>query len=128
MRRPSSAIRPARSISQLLPRQRHQLAGRGRTNEAWAAGGSVAFETGRLFDLISGGMVLYDLPGLRAARHGRYRPLQPGQQQYGVAGQLYGRAHLIDDHEITAGRYLYDTPFSGRTTIACRPRPSMATR
>ncbi len=28
-------------------------------NEAWAAGGSVAFETGRLFNLISGGMVLY---------------------------------------------------------------------
>ncbi len=39
--------------------------------------------------------------------------LKPGQQQYGVLGQLYGKVHIADTHEIVAGRYLYDTPFIG---------------
>ena len=39
-------------------------------NEAWAAGGSVAFETGRLFDLILGGLrpLYVAFPALCAAR------------------------------------------------------------
>ena len=83
-------------------------------NEAWAAGGSVAWESGRLFNLISGGMVLYTSFPLYAPldRDGTGL-LLPGQQQYGVLGQLYGKIHITDDHEITAGRYLYDTPFIG---------------
>src|SRR6478672_4222740 len=81
-------------------------------NEAWAAGGSVAFETGRLFDLISGGFVLYtSFPVYAPIEHDGTGLLKPGQQQYGVLGQLYGKVHLFDNHEIIAGRYLYDTPF-----------------
>ena len=81
-------------------------------NEAWAAGGSVAFETGRLFDLISGGMVLYtSFPVYAPLDHDGTGLLKPGQQQYGVLGQLYGKVHITNDHEIIAGRYLYDTPF-----------------
>jgi hypothetical protein len=81
-------------------------------NEAWAAGASVAFETGRLFDLISGGFVLYtSFPVYAPLDHDGTGLLKPGQQQYGVLGQLYGKVHIADTHEIIAGRYLYDTPF-----------------
>jgi hypothetical protein len=83
-------------------------------NEAWAGGGSVAWESGRLFDLISGGMVLYtSFPIYAPLDHDGTGLLKPGQQQYGVLGQLYGKVHVTDDHEIIAGRYLYDTPFIG---------------
>lgn len=83
-------------------------------NEAWATGGSVSFETGRLFNLISGGMVLYtSFPVYAPLDHDGTGLLKPGQQQYGVLGQLYGKVHLVDTHEIIAGRYLYDTPFLG---------------
>lgn len=82
--------------------------------EAWAAGGSVAFETGRLFDLISGGFVLYtSFPVYAPLEHDGTGLLKPGQQQYGSLGQLYGKVHVHKDHEIVAGRYLYDTPFMG---------------
>ena len=81
-------------------------------NEAWATGASVAFETGRLFDLISGGFVLYtSFPVYAPLDHDGTGLLKPGQQQYGVLGQLYGKIHIADTHEIIAGRYLYDTPF-----------------
>jgi len=83
-------------------------------NEAWATGGSVAFETGRLFNLISGGFVLYtSFPTYAPYEHDGTGLLKPGQQQYGVLGQLYGKVHITDNHEIIAGRYLYDTPFIG---------------
>jgi hypothetical protein len=83
-------------------------------NEAWAAGGSVAMQTGRLFNLISGGAVLYtSFPVYAPLDRDGTGLLLPGQQQYGVLGQLYGKVHITDDHEITAGRYLYDTPFIG---------------
>ncbi len=83
-------------------------------NEAWAAGGSVAWESGRLFNLISGGMVLYtSFPVYAPLDRDGTGLLLPGQQQYGVLGQLYGKIHITDDHEIIAGRYLYDTPFIG---------------
>jgi hypothetical protein len=83
-------------------------------NEAWAAGGSFSLETGRLFNLISGGMVLYtSFPVYAPLDHDGTGLLKPGQQQYGVLGQLYGKVHITDEHEIIAGRYLYDTPFIG---------------
>lgn len=82
--------------------------------EAWAAGGSFAFESGRLFNLISGGLVLYtSFPVYAPLDHDGTGLLAPGQQQYGVLGQLYGKVHITDDHEFIAGRYLYDTPFIG---------------
>ena len=83
-------------------------------NEAWATGAQVAFETGRLFNLISGGFVLYtSFPVYAPIEHDGTGLLKPGQQQFGVLGQLYGKVHITDNHEIIAGRYLYDTPFIG---------------
>lgn len=91
--------------------------------EAWASGGSVAFESGRLFDLISGGFVLYtSFPVHAPIEHDGTGLLKPGQQQYGVLGQLYGKVHITDDHEIIAGRYLFETPFLGPQDNRMSPR------
>jgi hypothetical protein len=82
--------------------------------EAWAAGGSFNFETGRLLDLISGGLVLYtSLPIYAPLDRDGTQLLRPGQLSYGVLGQLYGKVHLNEQNTIVAGRYLYDTPFIG---------------
>lgn len=82
--------------------------------EGWAAGGSFNFETGRLFNLISGGLVLYtSFPVYAPLDHDGTGLLKPTQQQYGVLGQLYGKVHLNEQNQVVAGRYLYDTPFIG---------------
>ncbi len=82
--------------------------------EAWAAGGSVSFESGRIFNLISGGVVFYtSLPLYAPADHGDTGLLRPGQQGIAVVGQLYGQLHLDDRTTFTAGRYIWDTPFLG---------------
>lgn len=83
-------------------------------SEAWAAGGSVEFQSGRLFDLISGGAVFYtSLPLYAPADWGNTGLLLPDQQGYAVVGQLYGQVHLPGQNTFTAGRYTYDTPFLG---------------
>src|SRR5262249_45724283 len=80
--------------------------------EAWAAGGSVSFETGRLFDVISGGVVFYtSLPLYAPLPYDGTELLLPGQLGYDVVGQLYGQVHFTDNLHFTAGRYLYDTPY-----------------
>ena len=82
--------------------------------EAWAGGGSVSAETGRLFDVVSLGAVLYtSFPIYAPPDQGNTGLLLPNQQGYAVFGQLYGRARLFETHHATVGRYLYDTPFLG---------------
>jgi len=82
--------------------------------EAWAGGGSAALETGRLFDVVSLGAVLYtSFPIVAPPDHGNTGLLLPNQQGYAVFGQLYGRARLFETHYATVGRYYYDTPFLG---------------
>jgi hypothetical protein len=90
--------------------------------EAWAAGGSVAFETGRLFDVISGGVVFYaSLPLYAPLQYDGTDLLLPGQLGYDVVGQLYGKLHLSDNLSFTAGRYLYDTPYLGPNDTRMTP-------
>jgi hypothetical protein len=82
--------------------------------EAWAAGGAVSFETGRLFDVISGGVVLYtSLPLYAPTEYDGSQLLLPGQLGYAVVGELYGKVHLTDNLTFTAGRHIYDTPYLG---------------
>ncbi len=82
--------------------------------EAWAAGGSVSAETGKLFDLVKLGAVLYtSFPVVAPPQYGNTGLLLPNQQGYAVFGQLYGQVNLFESHNITLGRYLYDTPFLG---------------
>jgi hypothetical protein len=83
-------------------------------NQAWAGGGSLAFETGRLFDVLSFGTVVYaTFPIYAPLDTGNTGLLQPDQGGFAVAGQLYGRAKLYENNYFTAGRYLYDTPYLG---------------
>lgn len=82
--------------------------------EAWAAGGSLSFESGRLFDVLSVGAVLYtSLPVYAPAAYGNTGLLLETQQGYAALGQLYARARLFETHYLTVGRYYYDTPFLG---------------
>lgn len=82
--------------------------------QAWASGGSVAAETGKLFDLVTLGAVLYtSFPVVAPPQYGNTGLLLPDQQGYAVFGQLYAQAHLFDTHKVTVGRYLYNTPFMG---------------
>jgi hypothetical protein len=90
--------------------------------EAWATGGSVSFETGRLFDVISGGMVFYtSLPLYAPIQYDGTQLLLPGQLGYDVVGQLYGKVHFGDNLRFTAGRYLYDTPYLGPNDTRMTP-------
>jgi hypothetical protein len=83
-------------------------------NEAWAGGGSAAFETGRLFDRLYGGAVFYgSFPIYAPQDRDGTGLLLPGQLGYAVVGQLYGRLRVYEENYFTAGRYLYDTPFLG---------------
>lgn len=82
--------------------------------EAWASGGSIAAETGKLFDLFSLGAVLYtSFPIVAPPQYGNTGLLLPDQQGYAVFGQLYAQVHLGETHQITLGRHLYNTPFLG---------------
>lgn len=86
----------------------------GSLKQAWAAGGAVSFETGRLFDILSLGGVLYtSLPVVAPPDNGNTGLLLPNQQGYAALGQLYARAQLFETHHITVGRYYYETPFIG---------------
>jgi len=83
-------------------------------NEAWAGGGagSVGLETGRLFDIVSGGFTLYNsFPIYAPYQYGNSQLLLPDQQGYTVVGQLYGRLRLTDDIHFTAGRSSWTTPY-----------------
>jgi len=82
--------------------------------EAWAGGGSISAETGRLFDLVSLGAVLYtSFPIVAPPQYGNTGLLLPDQQGYAVFGQLYAQVQVGHAHELTLGRHLYNTPFLG---------------
>lgn len=83
-------------------------------NEAWATGGWISVQTGRVLDVLSAGAVLYtSLPLYAPIQYDGTGLLLPGQLGYAVVGQLYGRLRVYDETYITAGRYLYDTPYLG---------------
>ena len=91
----------------------NQPAGTG-IKQAWASGGSISAETGRLFDLVSLGAVLYtSFPVVAPPQYGNTGLLLPDQAGYAVFGQLYAQAHLWDTHKVTVGRHSYNTPFMG---------------
>jgi hypothetical protein len=83
--------------------------------EAWAGGGWINAETGRLFDVLSFGTVVYGtFPIYAPLAYGNTGLLQPDQAGFAVPGQLYARADLFDNTtRLVAGRYLYNTPYLG---------------
>ena len=91
-------------------------------NEAWALGGSVYYQSGWFLDRFSVGSVLYTSWPL-------YGPddkdgtllLKPGQEDYTVVGQLYGRVKLIDENFINIYRYEYNTPYINKNDNRMTP-------
>lgn len=83
--------------------------------EAWATGGSLSWESGKLFERLHGGVTLYtSLPLYAPQAYGNTGLLLPNQDGFAVVGQLYGQLDLPFDHTVTAGRYAWDTPYIGR--------------
>jgi hypothetical protein len=91
-------------------------------NEAWALGGSISYQSGWFLDHFGVGGVLYTSWPL-------YGPddkdgtllLKPGQEDYTVVGQLYGRVKLIEDNFINIYRYEYNTPYINKNDNRMTP-------
>lgn len=79
--------------------------------EAWAAGGWLAYESGWLADTLQVGATLYTSQPLYAPddRDGT-QLLKPGQQGYGVVGQAYARLRAAD-HTVTLYRQALTLPY-----------------
>jgi hypothetical protein len=93
-----------------------------RENEAWALGGSVYYQSGWFLDRFSVGSVLYTSWPL-------YGPddkdgtllLKPGQEDYTVVGQLYGRVKLFEENFLNIYRYEYNTPYINKNDNRMTP-------
>ena len=99
-------------------------------NEAWAAGGSVAFETGRLFNLISGGLVLYTSFPVYAPLDHDGTGSAEARASSSTACSASSTARCISPTPTRSSPAATSTTRRSlaRTTTACRPRPSMAIR
>jgi hypothetical protein len=84
----------------------------GSHSEAWALGGSLAYKSGYLADLLKIGAVGYTSQRLYGpdSRDGTLL-LEPGQHGYTVLGQLYGELKLTDQLFAAFGRKEYNTPY-----------------
>ncbi len=90
--------------------------------EAWALGGSLAYESGLWLDRFSVGAELFTSQRL-------YGPegcdgtnlLAPGQQGYTVVGQLYGKLKLFDDHFVSVYRQEYNLPYVNKDDSRMTP-------
>ena len=101
----------------------------GSTNieQAWASGGSISAETGRLFDLVTLGAVLYtSFPVVAPPQYGNTEILLRDQQGYAASSTP---ACICSTRTRSRSADTSTTrPSSARTTTACRPTPSPATR
>jgi hypothetical protein len=81
-------------------------------SQAWTLGGSAGFKTGYFADFVAIGATGYTSQRLEGPydKDGT-KLLQPGQQPYTVAGELYGQFRLTDTLFASVGRRGFDTPF-----------------
>lgn len=86
----------------------------GTINEAWAAGGSVVYQSGWYQEFFSIGAEIFNAQKLYApGDRGGTRVLRSGQQDYTVLGRLYG--HLkYQTHEVMLYRQYLDLPYLNR--------------
>jgi hypothetical protein len=91
-------------------------------SEAWALGGSVYYQSGWFLDHFGVGGVLYTSWPLYAPddKDGTLL-LKPGQEEYTVVGQLYGRVKLIENNFINIYRYEYNTPYINKNDNRMTP-------
>jgi len=91
-------------------------------NVAWALGGSLSYRSGWFLDHFGVGAVLYTSWPLYAPddKDGTLL-LKPGQEEYTVVGQLYGRIKLVEDNFINIYRYAYNTPYINQNDSRMTP-------
>jgi len=91
-------------------------------SEAWAIGGSVAYTSGYLADLLRVGAVAYTSQPLYApdGRDGTLL-LKPGQEGYTVLGQIYGEVRFSDQLFGAFGRKEYNTPYINKNDSRMTP-------
>jgi len=91
-------------------------------NEAWALGGSIYYQSGWFLDHFGVGAVLYTSWPLYAPddKDGTLL-LKPGQEDYTVVGQLYGRVKLFEENFINIYRYEYNTPYINKNDNRMTP-------
>ncbi|MGZ3614026.1 MAG: OprD family outer membrane porin [Thermodesulfobacteriota bacterium] len=90
--------------------------------EAWALGGSLAYESGLLLDRFAVGAELFTSQRLYGPEdHDGTELLAPGQHGYTVVGQLYGKLKLFDDHSVSFYRQEYDLPYVNKDDSKMTP-------
>lgn len=90
--------------------------------EAWAQGGSLVLRSGWIFDRVAFGLGVYGSVPLYAPedRDGTLL-LKPGQEAYGVLGQLYADVKLWKGVVLSAGRKEVNTPYINKNDIRMTP-------
>lgn len=91
-------------------------------SEAWAIGGWVGLKTGYFRDRVALGATGYtSLPLYAPDDKDGTLLLQPGQDGYGVIGELYADLRITDQVHANLGRKGYDTPFINRNDVRMTP-------
>ena len=94
----------------------------GSENEAWAAGGSVAYESGWFRDRIKIGTEFYTSQKLHGPRdRGGTGLLAPVQRHYNVLGQAYAILKIAENHKISLYRQWYDLPYINKNESRMTP-------
>ena len=92
------------------------------TQQAWALGGSLGFESGYLWERLALGVTGYtSLPIYAPEGQGGTRLLKQNQDSYSVVGQLYARLRLADGLVASAYRQELSTPFINRDDTRMSP-------
>ena len=95
---------------------------KGQNNEAWALGGALAFTSGQWLDRLSVGATVYTSQKL-------YGPkdkdgtllLKQGQEGFTTLGEAWLRLRLYEEHELRAGRQVFNLPYINRRDIRMVP-------
>jgi hypothetical protein len=90
--------------------------------EAWAVGGSLALKSGYLCDRVAVGLGVYgSLPLYAPEDRDGTLLLKPGQEAYGVLGQLYGEVKLWPGVLLSLFRKEYNTPYINKNDNRMTP-------
>jgi hypothetical protein len=92
------------------------------TKEAWAIGGDLAYQSGYFLDHLSVGAVLSTSQPLYAPDDGEgTNLLAPGQEEYTVLSEIYGRVKLVGENFLNLYRYEYNTPYMNKNDSKMTP-------
>jgi hypothetical protein len=94
----------------------------GSENEAWALGGSVAYESGWFMDRLKVGAEFFTSQKLHAplGKDGTGL-LAPRQHHYNVLGQAYALIKITENHKLSLYRQAYDLPYVNKSDSRMTP-------